>query len=195
MLSALRTAFPQPFKAAKSQSFSKTAERERCKKMQRSKQAGNVAFHKKLKEASPSPQPLPIQEQKHAAGAWSHRASHSTLLPTLLRPGHASLGVLLLPGHRKDRVSKRKQAGRKGKNKSIDTRGVNVLLGAFSLMAPHQQLHSQAFLLLHLCILNSSQDQQKELCSEPGPPLQAGTRTSGACAWQSATQPMHSNAC
>lgn len=108
MLSAFRKAFPQPFKAAKSQPFSKTAER--CKKTQRSKQARNVAFYKRLKKPSPWPH-LSLCKSRNVL--LQHGATVlpiAPLLPTLLRPGHASLGVLLLSGHEKDTVSKKKNS-------------------------------------------------------------------------------------
>lgn len=106
MLSAFRKAIPQPFKAAKSQPFSKTAER--CKKAQRSKQARNVAFYKRLKEPSPRPH-LSLCKSRNVL--LQHGATvlpTAPLLPTLLRPGHASLGVVLLSGHEKVAVSKKK---------------------------------------------------------------------------------------
>lgn len=107
-------------------------------------------------EAQPMASPLLLQEQKHAAVAWSTPALHSTPVPQAAETQTGISGCLPSSWAR-ERHREREKTSREEqkKNKSIDTRRVDILPGAFSLMAPHQQLHSHAFLLLHLCILKT----------------------------------------
>lgn len=102
-LSAFRNAFPWSFK---SQPYSITVER--CKKMQRSRQARNVAFHKRLKQPSLWPHLSLCKRRNVLLQHGSTVLPAAPLLPTLLRPGHASLGVLLPSGHEKHKMSKKK---------------------------------------------------------------------------------------
>ena len=96
-----------------------------------------MAFYKRLKEPSPWPHLFLCKSRNVLLRHGATVLPIAPLLPTLLRPGHASLGVLLLSGHEKDTISKKKQAGRKGRNKKIDTGAVDILLVALALMAPH----------------------------------------------------------